>query len=138
MFIKRKLNDDDLLAKYVFRLKDLRADGSPRPSNLKPKNGEKLSMSEVTKLRHDETCEHGHTNVDNPSKNRVQIGYVKFRHESLIRIKLETIYDNKPPRHVSVKFPKDPEKRREFAKALANEVIVINKEARKKYFAACG
>jgi hypothetical protein len=95
-------------------------------------------MFEVTELQHDEICKHGHVHVDNPSKNRVHIGYVKFLYESFGGIGLEAIYDNEPPRHVSVVFPDAPERRREAAKALADEAIALNEEAERKYFASCG
>jgi hypothetical protein len=138
MFIKKKLNDNDLLAKYIFNIKsDLRADGKPRPNILKPRDGEKLSTFEVTGLSHEVICSHGHIYVDNTSKNRVHCGYIKFKHESFLRIGLETIYDNKPPRHVSIKFPDEPEKRRELAKALSEEVLISNNQTEKKYFAGC-
>ena len=131
------LNDEDLLAKYIFKEKEIRADGRPRPTNMKPREGEKLSMMEVTDLQHGGICEHGHIYVDNPSMNRVHIGYVKYVCESLARVGLEAVYDNKPPRHVSVVFPNIPELRREAAKALADETIVINEKLDRKYFAEC-
>ncbi len=137
MFIKRLLKDDDLLSKYIFRSKELRADGSVRPGNLKPREGEKLSLSEVTNLEHIEICSHGKKNVDNPKKRRVHIGYCKFIHKSFVKLELKTVYDNKPPRHVSVEFPKDPEQRRELAKALARECIKISSGSEKKYFSPC-
>jgi len=137
MFISRELIDEDVLAKYVFKQKELRADGSVRPSNLKPREGEKLSLSEITLLKHDEICSHGHEHVDNPDKNRIHIGYSKFLHESFVRLKLKTIYDNIKPRHVSVEFPEEPEQRRELAKALADEFKIINPGNAKKYFAPC-
>ena len=131
------LNESDLLAKYIFKEKELRADGRPRPAGIKPRQGESLSMTEVTELQHNETCEHGHIYVDNPIKNRIHIGYVKFIYESFSGIGLEVIYDNKPPRHVSVVFPNNPERRREAAKALADEAILINENIARKYLAAC-
>ena len=132
-----KLNNNDLLAKYLFKAKEMRSDGRPRPTSLKPKNGEMLSLTEVTDIQHDEVCTHGHEYVDNPDKGRIHIGYVKFLHKSFINLNLETIYDNEPPRHVSVDFPNEIEKRRELAKALADEAVVINEQSEKKYFAAC-
>lgn len=126
-----------MLAKYAFKPRELRADGSVRPGNLKPREGEKLSLSEVTELEHEEVCTHGHTHVDNPAKGRIHIGYGKFFHESFVKLELKTIYDNKPPRHVSVEFPDDPEQRRELAKALANEFITVNSKSDKKYFSTC-
>jgi hypothetical protein len=137
MFTKRPLNNKDLLAKYVFKPRELRADGSVRPGNLKPREGEKLSLSEVTELEYEEICTHGHAHVDNPAKGRIHIGYGKLFHESFVRLGLKTIYDNKPPRHVSVEFHDDPEQRRELAKALADEFIIINPESNKKYFSTC-
>ena len=137
IFINRTLVDTDVLAKYVFRQKELRADGSVKPTNLNPRAGEKLSLSEVTQLQHDVICSHGHEHVDNPDKGRIHIGYGKFLHESFVRLKLNTIYDNINPRHVSVEFPEEPEQRRELAKALANEFVVINSIHVKKYFSPC-
>lgn len=137
IFTKKKLLNEDVLAKYVFKDKELRADGSVRPASLKPRVGEKLSLSEITELKHDEICTHGHNHVDNPEKERIHIGYGKFFHESFVRLKLNTIYDNIKPRHVSVEFPEEPEQRREFAKALADEFKIINSKKTKKYFALC-
>lgn len=138
MFIKKKLNKIELLAKYIFNIKkELREDGKPRPAILKPRDGENLSTFEVSGFSHEKVCSHGHTYVDNLSKNRIHCGYIKFRHEPFLRIGLETIYDNRPPRHVSIKFPDEPEQRREFAKALAEEVLIIDKDTVKKFFARC-
>lgn len=131
------LTDNDELAKYLFKEKEMRADGRPRPNTLKPKTGQMLSMSEVTQLEHIKICKHGHQYVDNASIGRVHIGYVKFYHESLINLQLQTIYDNVKPLHVSVGFPDDDEKRRELAKALADEAIIIDEKSDKKYFADC-
>ncbi|MCI0504760.1 MAG: hypothetical protein L0Z73_01475 [Gammaproteobacteria bacterium] len=133
----KQLHDDDSLAKYIFKTKDIRSDGSPRPASLKPKDGEMLSMTEITGMQHSEVCIHGHEHVDNPDKGRIHIGYVKFLHKSFIKLNLETIYDDVPPRHVSVNFPDEPEKRRELTKALADEALVIDEQSEKKYFAAC-
>lgn len=132
-----KIKSDDLLAKYIFRIGEIRADGSPRPGTLKPREGDMLSTFEVTSLSHSNTCAHGHEYADNPAKNRVHIGFVEFIQSSVSNLGLETIYDNVPPRHVSIKFPDEPEKRREMAKALATKVIMLDKDSSKKYFAAC-
>lgn len=131
------LNNDDILAKYVFRLNELLADGRVKSGNLKPREGEMLSLSKITTLKHKEICTHGHAHVDNPEKGRIHIGYGKFHHECFKRLGLKTIYDNKPPRHVSVEFPKDPEKRREIAKSLADEFITNNSSDDRKYFFTC-
>lgn len=131
------LDANDLLAKYVFKKGDIRANGSPRPGTLKPRDGEMLSMSEVTGLSHPDVCTHGHEHVDNPANSRVHIGYVKFIQSVLSHLGLETIYDNDPPRHVSVKFPDELEKRREIAKALSTKVLVLDIDSQKQYFAPC-
>ena len=106
-------------------------------STLKPRDGEMLSTSEVTNLSHSDICIHGREHVDNPEKNRAHIGYVEFIHRSVSDLGLETIYDNDPPRHVSIKFPDELEKRREMAKALSTKVVVLEKDSNIKYFAAC-
>lgn len=135
---EKVLNAADHLVKFVFdEKKDLRADGRPRPGKLKPKAGDALSMFEVTRLQHQVVCMHGHNYVDNLSINRVHIGYVKFKYESLMKLGLEVLYDNNPCRHVSVVFPLLPEQQREVSKALADEVLVINENLPKKYFAEC-
>jgi len=94
-------------------------------------------MSEVTNLVHTLVCQHGHKYVDNPSIGRVHIGYVKFVYAVFKKLNIDIIYDNNPPRHVSVIFPELPELRRETAKALADEVSIIDESEPKKYFAAC-
>ena len=137
MFTNRPLDNQDLLAKYSFKSGELRSDGSVRPTNLKPREGEKLSLFEVTELGHEGICTHGHTYVDNSAKDRIHIGYGLFSHKSFVKLELKTIYDNKPPRHVSVEFPSILEQRRELAKALADEFIEINSESDKRYFSPC-
>ena len=133
----KQLNLDDCIVKYIFKCKEIRADGSPRPASLKPKAGEYLSMSEVTNLTHPQVCQHGHKYVDNRSIGRVHVGYVKFIYSIFKKLNIEVVYDNCPPRHVSVILPELPELRREIAKALADEVGVIDENEVKKYFAAC-
>jgi len=139
MFTKTKhLNQGDLIAKYIFKQKELKEFGNPRPNILNPRAGEKLSLSEVTNLNHNKICEHGHKHADNLKINRIHIGYVKFKYESFKKLGLKAIYDNDPIRHVSVEFPNIlPEQRRELAKALSDEAIVVNPISRKKYFAPC-
>jgi len=138
MFTKKTLNENDLCVKYIFREKsELMKDGKPRSRILVPREGEKLSLYEVTDLIHDDVCSHGHTYADNKAKGRRHIGYVKFIHETFLRLKLIIIYDDKPPRHLSVKFSGSPEYRREVAKALADEVVVIDARLPKKHFAVC-
>ena len=134
---KKPLHNDDILAKFVFRLSELLADGRVKSGNLKPREGEMLSLSKITDLKHEEICIHGHDHVDNQAKGRIHIGYGKFLHECFDRLELKTIYDNKPPRHVSVEFPNDPEKRREIAKALSDEFMKNNSNSSKPYFFAC-
>lgn len=134
---EKELNNADILAKYIFKSDELRSDGRPRTGAMKPRQNEALSVSEVSGLTHQDVCEHGHKYVDNPAKGRVHIGYVNFAYESVVRIGLCAVYDNDPPRHVSVVFPESPERRREVAKALADEVVVLNERSRKKYFAQC-
>ena len=133
----KKLHNNDELAKYVFREKELRSDGSARPGNLKPREGEKLSLFEITNMEHNKVCQHGHKYADNPNKGRVHIGYGKFHHLSFVDLELKTIYDNKPPRHVSVEFPDEPERRRELAKALAGKYITEGRSGKKKYYFPC-
>ncbi len=136
-FIQKDLSDNDELAKYVFKEKELRSDGSSRPGNLKPRSGEQLSLFEVTNMEHNNICRHGHRYADNPSKNRVHIGYGKFSHRAFVELELKTIYDNKPPRHVSVIFPDEPERRRELAKALADKYVTESRAGKKKHFSSC-
>ena len=139
MFTKKVLNDKDQCVKYIFHIKkELLQDGKPRPRILVPREGESLSLYEVTDIIHNNICEHGHTHVDTPAKGRIHIGYIKFIHESFEKLGLNTIYDDIPPRHVSVEFSGKPEYKRELAKALADEVVVIDNNAKKKYFAECG
>lgn len=136
-FFEKTLDDNDELAKYIFKEKELRADGSVRPANLKPRQGELLSLFEVTGMPHKEVCKHGNIYVNNPSKGRTHIGYGKFKHHSFVKLELRTIYDNKPPRHVSVEFPEEPERRRELSKALAGQLVSSDKEKKNKYFTSC-
>lgn len=134
---EKELKNADILAKYVFKSDELRSDGRPRPSAMKPRQNEALSVSEVSGLAHQDVCEHGRNYVDNPGKGRVHIGYVNFAYVSVVRVGLSAVYDNDPPRHVSVVFPESPERRREAAKALADEVVILNKCSHKKFFAQC-
>lgn len=131
------LEANNLLAKYLFKKNEMRPNGRPKPWAIKPRAGDMLSLSEVTDLPHQAICAHGHEYVDNPEKSRVHIGYVKLFQSSLSHLGLESIYDNDPPRHVSVKFPDNIEKRREMSKALSHKVVVINIDSSKKYFAPC-
>ena len=135
--IPRNLNNSDLLAKYIFRDKELRADGQPIPSAVKPRDGDMLSLFDTSDFPHDQTCQHGHRYADNIDQGRVHVGYVKFEHGSILNLNLRMIYDNDPPRHVSVEFPDEPEKRRELAKALAATAVVVRPVEKMKYFAPC-
>ena len=136
-YLKKKLGDNDELAKYIFREKELRADGSIRPANLKPRQGEQLSLFEITGISHDGICKHGRDYANNPAKGRIHIGYGKFKHHSFVKLELRTIYDNKPPRHMSVEFPEEPERRRELSKALAGQLVSSGNEGKNKYFTSC-
>lgn len=94
---------------------------------------------EVTGLDDSQICQHGKQHVDNPmaAAPRHNIGYVKFLHSSITKLKLVALYDNNPPRHVSIEFPDDPGERREKGKLLELECLEISKNSDKPYFLPC-
>ena len=118
----KKLRPDLPLARYFFKDKDIRADGRPRPNVFKPKKGNALSAVDIEDMSHPAACEHGHQYADNPATDRIQKGYASLAYSVYQMLDLSRIYDNKPSRHVSIKFPDVDESRREMAKARAGEV----------------
>jgi hypothetical protein len=118
------LKPDTPLARFIFSQDDVRADGKPRPGPFKPRKGDALSVYDIEGLDHLESCQHGHEYADDPKSGRVHIGYAAIVYRIYTELGLSGVYDNHPPRHVSI-GPTDPDEyRREISKALAAQVKV--------------
>mgnify|MGYP000176763601 CR=1 FL=1 len=107
----------DRMARYVFE-GDVRSDGRIHHRRFKPKQGESLSVYDIEGFDHNESCEHGRKYTDNVTVGRIHTGYGVLRQRTVSELSLSVIYDNNPPRHISIELPED-ERRLEIAKALA-------------------
>lgn len=116
------LTDDQALARYIFHRKSVRSDNSIRLNEFKPRPGETLSLYDVEGLSHLEVCDYGHLRADNADKGRRHVGYGTLtpNHLRAVDKGLTALYDNTPPRHVSVAMPELEETRKRFATALGN------------------
>lgn len=109
------------LARYIFNLDDIRSNGMPRPGPFKPKKGDDLSVFDVDNFDHDQCCMHGRLYADKPAIGRTHVGYVVIEYGVYQQLGLIGVYDDIPPRHVSIGPTDLPEYRREQAKALAGK-----------------
>lgn len=114
------LTDDQALARYVFHRKNVRSDNSIRLNEFKPRPGETLTLYDVEGLSHPEACDHGRLHADNADKGRRHVGYGTLTPSHLRAQGLAALYDNTPPRHVSVAMPELEETRKRIATALGN------------------
>ena len=117
----KNLNPNLPLARFFFKKRDIRADGTPRPSLFKPKAGDLLSVFDVEGMNHSAVCHHGHQHADNLETDRVHKGYVAHTYSVYLALSLTGLYDDFPPRHVSIELPNAEESRRELAKAIVGE-----------------
>jgi len=136
--MERQLDSNDILCKFSFEKSNTTANGSIRARVLSPREGELLSMFEMTNEKHEYVCQHGHDYADNSAKNSVHIGYCSYLAEIFMDLELGLIYDNDPPRHVSVSFPDDLAERKLKGKLLQNKCLVVGqKNAEEYYFNPC-
>lgn len=133
---KRTLKSTSVVAKFVFHKSEMRGDGRVKGRNLSPRANESLSVSEVDGLSEKEICKHGRKYVDNPIKDRRNLGYCQYPADCLSDIGIEVDYDNEPPRHVSLIFPEDLARNREVAMLLERQALKLL-EGAKPFFVAC-
>ena len=114
------LTDDQGLARYVFHRKSVRSDNSIRLNEFKPRPGETLSLYDVEGLSQPQVCDHGRRHADNADKDRHHVGFGALTSGHLRAQGLVALYDNTPPRHVSVAMPELEETRKRIATALGN------------------
>ena len=117
----KALHSDLPLARFFFKDDDIRSNGLPKPGMFKPKKGDALSVFDIEDMDHPAVCGHGHKHANNPKTGRIHKGYVSLNYSTYQELDLDGVYDNDPPRHVSIEFPLADEKRREIAKAIAGE-----------------
>ncbi len=119
-----ELNDKLPLARFVFDKRYIRADGTVHHKLFIPQESHPLSTFDTNNMNREAVCSHGRSYADNhtTTPKRIHKGYAILAYSVYLKHNLTGVYDNSPPRHVSINIPHLEEKKREIGMTLAGEV----------------